>query len=953
MTVATHNSSANGWIIQKFGGTSVGKFPDKIAEDIVRASLASNKIVVVCSARSSGKKATGTTSRLLEVYKKLRNISAAISDECTQNALLDEAKALVLDICNEHVYAAQSFIKNSDIQMKVSKDIEDDCQELIDYVIAAKRFNLEVNARSKDRVVSFGEKLSCRFMAAMLKDRHVEAEYVDLSDAMHYDSSDRLTPAFYRDAAAILRKRVLACGDRVPVVTGFFGTVPGSLMDGDVGRGYTDLCAALIAVGLSAEELQVWKEVDGIFTADPTKVPTARLLAAITPSEAAELTFYGSEVIHHLTMDQVIKAEPPIPIRIKNVKNPRGNGTIVVPDPVQSPAQQIKRSPPSDPSLRKTPKRPTAVTIKNNIAVINVHSNKRSISHGFFAKVFSILNSHRISVDLISTSEVHVSMAIHAAGVSASHFEQATRELEECGDVSILRDMAILSLVGAEMKNMIGISGRMFSTLGEHNVNIEMISQGASEINISCVTVSAAGRPYRRVVSDTPDQNRATSRALFQVYHLDRVRYDSPTAKLAQHPVSRNASSLAPTDDLAASNTYGPLGATPPPAYTRGYVYDTPEAPNTGSDFRSSTVPYIANMPKAEVGSTKYLSNKLKAKGLQRLRCYLALIPPPPIPYWTSANPEYNRCERQMRDENGFKLHTQSESHVRQMMLVGEDPKQYINEYSNQFKKDFLQLLRTSHGEKQVHINHFYQEYIHNKEHIHMNANGSVATKWPSLTEFAKYLGREGICRVEETEKGIHIAWIDDSPEALRRRDAVRRKKMQDKGDEEREQRMIKEQIRRARKEAGGREDEDADDAEARELKRQEGEKIKLAFGAKPAAQPQNDSSGSPNPNPSESPEREAADKTATATTPAPEAPAAEKPAAGPVSLKMVAKPQTKNVFAAAKKNALAGVPKKKPAFEQPKKMSEAERIMKEEMERKRARGNSGFGDSSNKRQRT
>ncbi|RYP68117.1 hypothetical protein DL771_006859 [Monosporascus sp. 5C6A] len=322
-------------------------------------------------------------------------------------------------------------------------------------------------------------------------------------------------------------------------------------------------------------------------------------------------------------------------------------------------------------------------------------------------------------------------------------------------------------------------------------------------------------------------------------------------------------------------------------------------------------------MPKAEVGSTKYLSNKLKAKGLQRLRWYCQV------------------CERQMRDENGFKLHTQSESHVRQMMLVGEDPKKFINEYSNQFKKDFLQLLRTSHGEKQG------------------KANGSVATKWPSLTEFAKYLGREGICKVEETEKGIHIAWIDDSPEALRRRDAVRRKEMQDKGDEEREQRMIKEQIRRARKEAGGREDEDADDAEARELKRQEGEKIKLAFGAKPAAQPQNDSSGSPYPNPSESPEGEAADKNATATTLAPEAPAAEKPAAGPVSLKMVAKPQTKNVFAAAKKNALAGAQKKKPAFEQPKKMSEAERIMKEEMERKRARGNSGFGDSSHKRQRT
>ena len=261
-------------------------------------------------------------------------------------------------------------------------------------------------------------------------------------------------------------------------MTGFFGNVPGSLLDGDIGRGYTDLCAALAAVGLKADELQVWKEVDGIFTADPTKVPTARLLPSITPSEAAELTFYGSEVIHHLTMDQVIKAVPPIPIRIKNVKNPRGDGTIVIPDPVLAANQTLRRSRPSEADLRKTPKRPTAVTIKDKISVINIHSNKRSIAHGFVARVFSILDENQISVDLISTSEVHVSMAIHSASPGACNLETATHQLSELGDVSVLTDMAILSLVGADMKNMVGIAGRMFSTLGEHNVNIEMISQG-------------------------------------------------------------------------------------------------------------------------------------------------------------------------------------------------------------------------------------------------------------------------------------------------------------------------------------------------------------------------------------------------------------------------------------------------------------------------------------------
>lgn len=407
---------------------------------------------------------------------------------------MEEAKSLILDICNEHIVAVQSFVHDPKLQSALAQQIKDECQELTEYIVASKRFNLEVNARSKDRVISFGEKLSCRFMSVLLEDRGVAAEYVDLCDVFHHDASARLEVGFYQEAAALLRKKLLACEERVPVVTGFFGNVPGSLIDGDIGRGYTDLCAALCAVGLKADELQVWKEVDGIFTADPTKVPTARLLSSITPSEAAELTFYGSEVIHHLTMDQVIHANPPIPIRIKNVKNPTGSGTTVVPDPVLTAGHQIQRSVRSSQHAQSAqsaaaagaagaatankPKRPTAVTIKDKISVINVHSNKRSISHGFFARVFSILDSHQISVDLISTSEVHVSMAIHAGNTEFGQVDRARLELEECGHVSILHDMAILSLVGAEMKNMVGIAGRMFSTLGEHQVNLEMISQG-------------------------------------------------------------------------------------------------------------------------------------------------------------------------------------------------------------------------------------------------------------------------------------------------------------------------------------------------------------------------------------------------------------------------------------------------------------------------------------------
>ncbi|KAI9837556.1 MAG: hypothetical protein M1819_007207 [Sarea resinae] len=329
-------------------------------------------------------------------------------------------------------------------------------------------------------------------------------------------------------------------------------------------------------------------------------------------------------------------------------------------------------------------------------------------------------------------------------------------------------------------------------------------------------------------------------------------------------------------------------------------------------------------MPRAEVGSTKYLNNKLKSKGLQRLRWYCQV------------------CERQMRDENGFKCHTQSEAHVRNMLLVGEDPRKHINDYSNQFQRDFLQLLRTSHGEKKVHMNHFYQEYIGNKEHVHMNA-----TRWPSLTEFAKQLGREGLCRVEDNEKGLHISWIDNSPEALRRQDAIRKKERQDKGDEEREQKLIKQQIERARLAAEAQENPSGD-GEARALQREEGEKIKLNFGVKPSA--------TKSPSPPEKAEKESSDSATpqpiasdATTTPSQEStPTADK---NPVSLKM-APSKPKNVFAAsAKKNPLGG--KKASAFEKPKKpMSEAERIMKEEIERKRVRENSGFGGLGAKRQK-
>ena len=181
-------------------------------------------------------------------------------------------------------------------------------------------------------------------------------------------------------------------------------------------------------------------------------------------------------------MEQVIQAR--IPIRIKNVENPTGRGTIIFPDTLSRKGEETPHPVPRhvrnhspDFKLQPQSQRPTAVTTKNSIVVFNVHSNRKSLSHGFLAGIFSVLDKHQLCVDLISTSEVHVSMALQADARDVA-VKDAVEDLKRYGSVDVIRNLTILSLVGKQMKHMIGIAGKMFSTLAMAKVNIEMISQG-------------------------------------------------------------------------------------------------------------------------------------------------------------------------------------------------------------------------------------------------------------------------------------------------------------------------------------------------------------------------------------------------------------------------------------------------------------------------------------------
>jgi aspartate kinase len=396
------------WIVQKYGGTSVGKQLATITNVIAPSYLANPncRLTIVCSARSGKTKALGTTNLLLQAAKEAlqpeedldiqpspdgnslsnsvsslangstngthvqtssafsrsgRNLSRAASQTLfnqsrrsdspgigsTSASMLDSKlkglsvgsgsetntltgppaptgyNATVDKIMTDHLEAVRLAVtRNAEARELLEQEIVEECEKLRDFLMAAKIIE-EISPRSRDVIMSIGERLSCRIVVGALKDAGIEAELVGLesivdsafmeelqnssakADGGAARDDDMLDQNFY-DLLAFKISEKLKSVRGVPVVTGYFGNVPGSLLS-QVGRGYTDLCAALCAVGLKASELQIWKEVDGVFTADPRKVSTARLIPAITPEEAAELTYYGSEVIHPFTMEQAIK----------------------------------------------------------------------------------------------------------------------------------------------------------------------------------------------------------------------------------------------------------------------------------------------------------------------------------------------------------------------------------------------------------------------------------------------------------------------------------------------------------------------------------------------------------------------------------------------------------------------------------------------------------------------
>ncbi|KAL4256953.1 aspartate kinase [Pleurotus pulmonarius] len=251
--------------------------------------------------------------------------------------------------------------------------------------------------------------------------------------------------------------------------------------------------AVMIAVGLSATELQFLGQRDGVFTADPARVSMAQLLPVLSIAEWEELAAFDEDQANNPAIKQALRRN--IPVRIQNACHGAGAGTLVHPDP----DIVARKDPPAVACIQgrkvsdfaahgrpdRGPRAPTAVAIKEHVHILDIGSHHRAGTAAVLPDIFNVLNRFGVAAELMSTSKVHVSVVVQ---LGAGILQQLLCELEKCGmSVSVREEMAVLSLVGRHMPSMIGIAGHMFSALAKRNVNIEMMSQSASEMNISCV----------------------------------------------------------------------------------------------------------------------------------------------------------------------------------------------------------------------------------------------------------------------------------------------------------------------------------------------------------------------------------------------------------------------------------------------------------------------------------
>lgn len=399
------------------------------------------------------------------------------------DALLSATPASVGPIFQRHFITAEQLLKGSELERFV---------DLVKSAEAQVRVLLESTSDRKavqDAIVSFGEILSSALVAATLSQRGLEARQVDarrciITDEEHTSAAPLLRESFTRTGDEL---RPLTDGGVVPVLGGFIGaTLKG--VTTTLGRGGSDYTAALIGAALRVDEIQIWTDVTGVLTADPRVVPEAQTIASLSYGEAAELAYFGAKVLHPKTIQPAI--ENSIPVRICNSRLPHERGTLVGPQSETSP-RTIK-----------------AIAHKTGVTVVQITSARMLGAYGFLRALFEVFERHRVVVDVVTTSEVSVSLSLDEAGALPSVVE----ELQQLGTVGIEKGRAIICVVGEGLRGTAGIEARVFSTISD--INVSLISMGASSINFTFVieeerVKEAVTRLHEEFFTRDNAQNRA------------------------------------------------------------------------------------------------------------------------------------------------------------------------------------------------------------------------------------------------------------------------------------------------------------------------------------------------------------------------------------------------------------------------------------------------------------
>jgi aspartate kinase len=322
----------------------------------------------------------------------------------------------------------------------------------------------ELTPRATDAISAYGERISSLIVAAHLRRCGIETAHVDSRSVIVTDRRHTQAAPLFEETNRRLRERLVPMSNAGVIVMGGFIAATEDGVTTTLGRGGSDYTASIVGAAIGAEEIQIWTDVDGMLTADPTILPEAHRVKVCSFTEAAELAYFGAKVLHPATVLPAI--EKNIPVRILNSHRPEVEGTLIVSDP-----------PPCSTPIR-------SIACKRNITLWNIVSTRMLMAHGFLRRIFEVFDRYETPVDMLATSEVSVSLTID----NTRSLDAIRSELEAFADVSIEENQAIVCLVGENIRRCDNVAARAFAALD--GIRPRMVSQGASQLNLSMVVAA-------------------------------------------------------------------------------------------------------------------------------------------------------------------------------------------------------------------------------------------------------------------------------------------------------------------------------------------------------------------------------------------------------------------------------------------------------------------------------